>query len=287
MRAFAASFSAPFVVCLAILVCSAAGLGAAINSLGLHLRKLPIQAERTAQAVPTETESWRRLGRDVIESAAVLEELGTDNYLTRTYARKPDGAPPRLELHLAYYTGMVDTVPHVPERCLVGGGWVIGSGTWVLPVELDRSMWLPDRTVESNGRGKVYTARLSEYSDLPGTRVRLPRGVDNLQMRITEFVEPRSGDRYYAGYFFIANGEVMASAEQVRLRAFDLRADYAFYLKVQIASAEVDSARELADAAGDLLSELLPEIVRCVPDWVEVERGAYPPDNPRRERRAG
>ena len=39
------------------------------------------------------------------------------------------------------------------------------------------------------------------------------------------------------------------------------------------------SAEELAQEASSLLGELLPEIMRCVPDWVEVESGRYPANN--------
>jgi len=34
--------------------------------------------------------------------------------------------------------------------------------------------------------------------------------------------------------------------------------------------------------SSSLIGELLPEISRCVPDWVKVKRGEYPADNPRR-----
>jgi len=70
----------------------------------------------------------------------------------------------------------------------------------------------------------------------------------------------------------------------VRLLAFDLRNDYAFYCKVQVSSDRAKSAEELAEWAGSLLGDLLPEIMRCVPDWAEVERGTYPEGNPKRTR---
>jgi hypothetical protein len=100
-------------------------------------------------------------------------------------------------------------------------------------------------------------------------------------MRISEYESPDSGKKLFAGYFFIANGGVAASAEQVRTLAFDLTSDYAYYLKVQVSSTTVSSAEELAEQSGALLSELIAEVVRCVPDWVSVESGAYPSDNPR------
>lgn len=62
----------------------------------------------------------------------------------------------------------------------------------------------------------------------------------------------------------------------MRLLAFDLRSVYAYYLKIQVTSTSVSSGEELVARAGSLLSELMPEIMRCVPDWVEVEAGRYP-----------
>ena len=54
----------------------------------------------------------------------MLEELGTTNYISRVYrdggADNPQGT--QVRLHIAYYTGTPDTVPHVPERCDTAGG---------------------------------------------------------------------------------------------------------------------------------------------------------------------
>jgi hypothetical protein len=166
----------------------------------------------------------------------------------------------------------------------VGGGWEIRTGSVVLPVALDESTW---RRAEAPGGAHPYltSARLpnGSFSSAPGVEVHLPfdlvcasgtdgRHRNTVDMRITEFVEPQSGAQMFVGYFFIANGRLASSAEEVRTLAFDLRTDYAYYLKVQVSGQGLHSARELADAAGSLMSELLPEIMRCVPDWVEVEQ---------------
>ncbi len=288
---------AGFVVPLLVLAGSAVAVPAAVNLMGIHLRKQPIQAEgdRRVQAIPTETESWTRVGTDLIESAEMIEELGTQNYLTRTYIERqarPGKAPRSLGLHLAYYTGMIDTIPHVPERCMVGGGWQITGAARNLPLHLDRSAWVLDKSVEGEWAGKIYTAPASRgssaqagrevfWSSTPGVRYRLPRNIDEAALRITEFTDPKSGKSMFAGYFFIANGAVTASAENVRLLAFDYRDYYAYYLKVQVSAPGFASAQDAAEAAASLLGELLPEIMRTVPDWVEVAAGRYPPGNPR------
>ena len=280
-----APFKRPaFLVGAAILLGSAAALNGAIAKLGLYLRKLPIEAEQKVHAVPGETRTWTKVGEDRVESAEIVEELGTKNYLNRRYKRNTGdakGNPVMLELHLAYYTGMVDTVPHVPDRCLVGAGWSIAGGPYFPRVPLDVSQWSVDdeATKEFGGEGSpIYRARLWN-----GLSVRLPRGVESLAINTSEYSYPGRDEKLTAGYFFIANGGVSSTPEGVRLLAFDLRSDYAFFLKVQITSFSATTAEEFGKVAGEFLQEMLPEIMQCAPDWIEVQRGTFPEDNPRRK----
>ncbi len=287
-----------FVVPLVLLTSAAVAVPTAVYYMGIHLRKQPIKAagDRAVQAVPIETDTWVRIGKDTIESAEMVAELGTENYLTRTYVERlaREGQPARvLGLHLAYYTGMIDTIPHVPERCMVGGGLVMTGQASVIPLNLDRSAWAIDRSVQGELAGRIFTAptlrgvstneggTVRMWSDNPGARFRLPRNIDELALRTTEYTDPKNGRTMYAGYFFIANGAVTASAESVRLLAFDYRDYYAYYLKVQVSGQGYAGAEDVASAAASLIGELLPEIMRTVPDWVEVQAGRYPEGNPR------
>lgn len=279
-----------FIFAFTAMAVAAVGMGTAISHYGIYLRKLSIFAEdgRVLRAIPTQTANWARRGQDIVEAAENLETLGTDNYLTRQYLQRttdPAAAPKMVQLHAAYYTGMIDTVPHVPERCLTGGGLTLVGGPWTVPIPLDTSDWVLHPDSPSTPSKAIYTTRLSnEFSTAGGgRRIPLPRGLtpdQPLALRISEYASP-TGVHYFAGYFFIANGGWVASAEGVRLLAFDLKADYAFYLKVQIDSGDVQSPDELAALAGSLLNDLLGEIMTCAPDWTKVERGLWPPDNPR------
>ena len=269
-----------YLVALGVLLASALSLGRAIDAMDIYLLKLPIYPEgnRKLRQILTETEHWRRRGADVIESADIVKSLGTENYLTRAYALKADPGTV-IDFHAAYYTGMVDTVPHVPERCFVGGGWQLASESVILDIPLDTSGW-----TRSDEDDSLYEVRLSNDNQYrPGQRVPLPRGVTpdgGLRMRITRFLADEQP--FYSGYFFVANGGTVAQSEGVRLLAFRLDDDYAYYLKVQFTSAQVESPEELAGIAGKLLDDLLPEIMLCVPDWSEVQAGRYPPDRPDR-----
>ncbi len=281
-----------FIVSLMTLVLGAGGMSAAVNAFKLYLRKKPIQAEYAVRAVPRETEFWKEVGKDQELSEDVKKTLGTENYLTRVYMEKNPLDPKRpmaLELHLAYYTGMVDTVPHVQERCMVGGGFVINTGTAVLPLRLDASRWRKASGVPAGFAGEqvVTATRLHmRNSNRNGQEVVLPldltigdgtaAGLKNeVNLRITDFADPKTGMVIHSGYFFIANGRLASRAEDVRLLAFNLTDDYAYYLKVQVSSPMVKSPQELADAATSLLGEMLPEIMLCVPDWVKVRTGTY------------
>lgn len=280
-----------FVVAVVLLAGTAAGMSAAVSYFRLYLSKLPVYAPggRTLGSIPNETRNWTRIGSDIVESADVLKTLGTENYVTRRYLLRSTAGTSRpmvVTLHAAYYTGTIDTVPHVPERCFVGGGMEIGSWAVELPLRLDETDWIRDTSVDADPaladlHGRVYTTKLdNEHGDSGGVRVRLPLDPGSIRLRVTGFLAPGEG-QVFAGYFFIANGDTTPSADGVRLLAFRLDDDYAYYLKVQFTSMTVASAEELEVAASSLMNDLLGEIMRCAPDWVEVQRGTYPEGNPR------
>jgi exosortase len=272
-----------FIAAMCVMTLSGASMTAGIRYAGIHLKKLAIYPPENRQvaSISTETPTWKQIGADKLESAEVLETLGTSNYVSRTFLKKSSeksDKPVALDFHAAYYTGMVDTVPHVPERCFVGGGMQIGNTTKTVGLTLDASAWTPASVERASERG-LFRQRVPNYArEGVGTSVILPREPGKMQLRITEF-SSKNGKKLFAGYFFIANGGHVSSAEEVRLLAFDLKSDYAYYLKVQFTSSTVGSAEELAAEASSLLGELLPEIMRCVPDWVEVESGRYPANN--------
>lgn len=277
-----------------IMVASALAFGVYIRVFDVHMQKSPIypQDNRQVSSVPSTTPNWVKLGSDQIMGAEIVETLGTENYLSRNYYRTRDENPNRpivLDFHLAYYTGMIDTVPHVPERCFVGGGLQQSETSRVIELPMDTSSWRQDTSVpvEFAGLdGKIYTVRLSNdptMTDAPGYRVRLPRGIgpeSGFQMRASEFIDA-DGGKLYAGYFFIANGGTKANADDVRQLAFNLSDDYAYYMKVQLTGKGFTSFDEFAIYAGELFGDLVGEVMRCVPDWIEVQEGNYPPDNPR------
>ncbi len=268
-------------VSLLTLAVSAAAVNAAIVFGGFVTIKLKIYPEdgRALMAIgPQMLDSWRAIGPDLRENSEVEETLGTKNYLTRRYSKitsDPRAPQKVLQLHVAYYTGSIDTVPHVPERCMVGAGWQIDTDPRTIALQLDRTRWVPDpRDPDAMSRGYLRM-RTGAKSDVPGQPVNLPKGIADTRMQITRFIAP-DGTKLYAGYFFVANGQIATTAFDVRRMAFDKSAKYAYYMKVQVSSVDVTSEEELASSSAELLNELLPELMRCVPDWLKVERGEYP-----------
>lgn len=282
--------SAAVWVSLLVLGGAAIALPAAVSTLRLRIDKKPIypQSGLTLESMPAETESFIRVGTDVREEAEVENVLGTKNYVTRAYAEKnpaPGKQPRVLQFHAAYYTGAIDTVPHVPDRCFVGGGMQIGEILGNLQLPLNTSRWRKATDVPERWAGRIWQVRLSnQYSGAPGTYVHLPRDADQTKLRTMKFIA--EGQTLFAGYFFIANGGLAARSEDVRLLAFNLEDHYAYYVKVQFTCSGVETGEELVELAGRFLDEQYGEIMRCVPDWAEVEAGTYPPDNPKRPKGA-
>jgi hypothetical protein len=157
---------------------SAAGFKAAIDHYKFYLKKLPIYAEggRLLRSIPAETDHWIRAGSDFVEQAETLEVLGTENYVTRYYAQKGvnNGKPKIVQLHVAYYTNMIDTVPHVPERCFTGAGMNLVDGPENIALTLDTSSWLPspDQRPPGQPRPAVHHA---PFQRLLLVRARTPR----------------------------------------------------------------------------------------------------------------
>ncbi len=265
-----------FLAAVLILGGSAAAFWASVDALRLTLRKKPIYPRSGLKVwdVPAETRSWVRVYEGPRVDAETEKTLGTGNYVSRVYQQKGVESAVQVELHLAYYTGMIDTVPHVPDRCFVGGGMAIGGfeGDLAIPLE---GRWSEDSDTPEALRPVMETRLDNDYSRRPGTYVRLPRDPAGMKLRTWRFVQK---DRtVYSGYFFIANGGHVSRAEDVRLLAFDLKSEYAYYLKVQVTGVQnVRSGDDLARATGSLLDELLGEIMLAVPDWVEVQTGKWP-----------
>jgi hypothetical protein len=255
-----------FVVVLGILVVAAAGLNAATNLLQLHFRKLPVPLARELGELPSRLGPWRQVSIDVPMPPEIEKTLGTKQYVSRHYVdtriisdaeldkllkdktpqqrlemtaalqAQHDGAV--VQLMLTYYTGMIDTVAHVPERCMTASGF-----------EATRNEVMACGALKQ--RDGDQSMRFIVFEDSEGTAFPIPGG----PRRVSNFT-----------YFFNCNGEYTSDSIGVRTRLANLFQTYGYYMKIEtqvLFSGETTAARTSAD----LLEYALPEIERCLPDW--------------------
>jgi hypothetical protein len=178
-------------------------------------------------------------------------------------------------LHIAYYTGMVDAVPHIPDRCMVAAGF----NQLQSPENVSLDLAWPEATVDqgrAHSSGAAY--RLLAVPDpLTGAAetIRLPLG--EIALRTSAYGRDDAPTvRQYAGFFFIANHQAMASPLAVRSLAFSTAQRYAYYAKVelQMTCGAREGPQRFVDQSSDLVQRVLPHLMRCLPDWSEVESPA-------------
>jgi exosortase len=261
-----------FIAACAILLVGGVGLRASMAALRIHLQKEAVALREEFVTIPRTLGPWRAIGADGQLDAATIETLGTKHYLDRWYGHEGDEQS-RILLHVAYYTGMIDPIPHVPDRCMVAGGYQPTELTYTIELPLDRSEWRHDPDIVNRAVGEPYPF-VTHTNRITGRALRVTMPVGDFGLRITPFMHPQlRGSRIYAGFFFIANGRVTASPYEVRTLAFDKTDRYSYYCKVQFTMAgdsALDEAK-FAESIADLTHHLLPELMRCLPDWPAIE----------------
>jgi hypothetical protein len=264
-----------FCVALALLVAGAVGFRWLVSELNIFLQKEAVALRRPLDSVPTKLGRWERVGQDSIFSDTLIEELGTRSYLDRTYAIDGDPRNGIVHVHVAYYTGTIDAIPHIPERCWAVSGLELTRNSEGTPIDIDRTGWKPlDPPAE--GGTEYFTRSLTDPVTADLEQVTMPVG--DVVATTIEFQNPKEPEvRQAGGYFFIANGRLTSSSYGVRALAFNLTDRYAYYCKIQLTkTGRVKEGESLltpfkSDAAS-LLTELIPQVMRCLPDWPEWER---------------
>jgi hypothetical protein len=272
-----------FVGVAVILGVAALSLAIVVQSLTLRFRKeaLPLAArlDDPKAGIPSRVGSWVQVSKDEPLDHNTIEVLGTKEFVFRDYVdsrlftaaqldeftdkptdkrlqlldalqrEHPEGV---VRLAITYYTGLVDTVPHVPEKCYVADGF------------------------QTEGSAPM-AATVGAYAD--GT----PRTVDYSYLHFQDTTGMGRVDRDVA-YLFHVNGRYVSNNIAVRDELADLRKKYGYFAKVElmttgrsglnVSQAERDSSQVKAKAAfNDLLTAVLPEVERCVPDWNEATAG--------------
>lgn len=260
-----------FLVALVVLLAAAVGLNAAVGMMKLHFKKEPVALVRELGVIPSRLGPWVQVSLDKALDKEVQDQLGTDKYIFRDYVdtriageieglkdmSEPDRMrkiaeirqrAPEAVVHLSvtYYTGMVDTVAHVPDRCVTASGFE--------PKAYDTVNWpmasgLPP---EARENGDDVEVRHILFQDQVGSR------------EVTQNIS----------YFFHANGQFMSSPLKVRQKLGELWVKKGYYAKIETLST-LEQKEAASERMTDFLTFALPEIYKCLPDWA-VETGAKP-----------
>jgi len=256
-----------------LLICGI-GFRIAVREAQAVLAKEPVDLRRQLTSIPKQLGAWRSTGEDRMLTAELEEALGTRKYLDRIYVRETDrGREQSVMVHMTYYTGIIDAVPHVPDRCMAAGGWVTVDLPHNLPLPLDRSAWEPDQAGTNLATGRAYPMVAFEHH-VTGEPVIVRMPIGEFKLRTTEFRwSDRPSERIFAGYFFVANGRTTPWPEGVRKFAFDLTSRHAYFAKIQftmIAGAD-STSDDFVEVVATLADEILPELMLCLPDWAAIE----------------
>jgi hypothetical protein len=258
------------VICVAVLAIAGTSKEIVIEWSGAHLTKLPLPLKKPLESLDAATLApYEVINRHKITNKDVLEQLGTDEYIQWELEDiEADKLSPvrYCSLFITYYTGDLDTVPHVPEECYVGGGnQRMGAESVMLNVE---GLYIePDISLESEmkpetGLDKRIGARYIVFAG---------RGSNIWQ----------ASSKYSVLYFFKTNGAYASNRTEARtILGRNLFGKYAYFSKVEWKFYGVGSRRkkfpdksETLVASEKLLSVVLPVVEReHWPDWVEANR---------------
>ena len=161
----------------AALAIGGVGFRVAVGQLRVYLKKESVSLREPLDTVPATLGAWKQVGKDSVFSDALIEELGTRSYLDRMYAVNGDPSRGVMQVHAAYYTGMIDAVPHIPERCWNANGMVMRGQPMVRKVDFDRSDWDTQQGPIQQESGRRYpTAKVKDAVTRKTSIVSMPLG---------------------------------------------------------------------------------------------------------------
>ncbi|HEX8339448.1 MAG TPA: hypothetical protein VF624_00935 [Tepidisphaeraceae bacterium] len=255
-----------FAVIAALVWTAAFGLNYAVSALQIKFRKLPVAPRQPLISIAPQLGPWAQVSVDKQLNEDFEHELGTKDYVFRDYVdtrrlgekdrakllaapledragmvAQAVGRDPaaRVRFAVTYYTGSVDTVPHVPDRCYAADGY------------------------------RPTSFKVVNWPVLPGNTP--------TDLRLINFEDPidsRASRPCQVSYFFQVNGVY----EQdpifgVRDRLQNLFEPHAYFAKIELVTtlAKVEDATPVMT---DFLQSAMPEVVRVLPDFEQVKKDA-------------
>lgn len=216
------ALNGPTIAAASVLLAGLLGLHGASWALGWNLRKAEQPLERPLYLFPEELGPFEKVGEQTL-SHALVDELGTKRYLTRTYRdseAEPGARADAVQLHMAYYSGWADATPHVPTRLFVLDG---KAGR---PLGRRQLSLRPERSGEEDRADAAAGAdgEREEPAAAPG---------ETVTVRLMRVKGARRA-RGLVGVLHIVNGRYTAEAEEVQRRVSDLRRRRAYWMTIEL-----------------------------------------------------
>ena len=272
-----------FLTAVAVLALAAVGLNAATQAMQVYFKKQAVPLRHVLDdpqnGIPTRLGDWVRVSEQTTLDADTQHVLGTDQFVFRDYVntrlvkpeeveqfegktaneqqamlRRIQANQPEAVIRLAvtYYTGLVDTVAHVPDKCLIASGYDITHSE-----RQDHTFTLP------GGAARPVSFRYLNFEDATG----------------------KGRDGWNVAYFFHCNGEYVDHPVGVRSKLQNLFERHGYYAKVELATItpnvdegatgdKTEATQRSLAAMTDLIGQALPDVERCLPDWAAVKAAA-------------
>jgi hypothetical protein len=227
------------------------------------------QYGKLLDSVPAQLGPWVQVSQDVPLEKEIEDALGTKQYIMRQYvdsrvvskaeldqfagktvkerevllaqiqASYPEAV---ISCQVTYYTGLVDTVAHIPDRCYIADGF-------------NQSGYdMPDWDLGISHLGKDPKAPM---------RVRFIHFEDEAGM---------GRSQRHVAYFFFTDGVYTSDPLEVRKTLATLWYKHGFYSKIELMTL-LNDRDKAGQVMRDFLTASLPEIEKCMPDWKTVEGG--------------
>jgi hypothetical protein len=244
-----------FLVCVLLLLTSAATKSLVIRFLGVQLVKFPLDLKQNLNEIDEKALSSYSVHKKLkIDNPDIIETLGTEDYMQWIIVdtdAAPDSPVRYCSIFVTYYTGNPDMVPHVPDECYAGGG----------------------------------NTRMAGYVD--SAVLRLDNGQTQQKIEYQNILfgnnDPilASDIQYYVSYLFHANGKYSGSRTETRkILGQNFFSKYSYFSKVEWKFYGIDAfghiypdRQQVVQASEKLLQILLPVLERNHwPDWDAANR---------------
>ena len=236
--------SVPFLLTVVVLL-AAVGVRPLIRGTMGSQEKLPVPLRQPLGKLDkTSLGPYEFLGR-ASTNAAIEEALGTSEYITWGFRDKsvsPGTNPLKfVNLHIAYYTGGRDLVPHTPDQCMKGAG---------------------------------YEPTLAENIDVPIDSVGI-----QIPMRVLTFEKSSimNNETPTVCYTFSVNGKFACTRNGVRSEINSLGRRHGYFCKIEVSfggeqcKPRNPTREESIKATQRILNHLLPVLLEDhLPNWDEV-----------------